>query len=148
MNAKFLSALQTLDATALRARVQRRSYWRLRMTDGRIINEYDVDWSLAPSAGRQALRLYCPNGKVAELGNPDDVTGRLFQFKSAIVTAGAQHGTTAHVIGIIDGTNGECQCAAWEYGSERLVTFRDNVHAFQYESVGALNPDVLGIRPD
>lgn len=144
----FLSTLQTLDAAALRSRVQGRSYWRLRMTDGRIVNEWEVDWSLAPARGRQALRLYCPNGKVAELGSSEDATGRLFQFKCAIVTAGAGHGTTAQVIGIVDDNEGNCQCAAWDYARERLVTFRDNVHAFQFEHVGALNPDVLGIRPD
>lgn len=143
-----LDALQVMDPVALRARVARRSYWRLRYTDGRIVAEWEVDWSLAPASGRQALRLYAPNGKVAELGNTTDATGRLFQLKSAIVTAGAGHGTTAHIIGIIDDNDGNCQCAAWEYGQGRLVTFRDNVHDMQYEQIGALSPDVLGIRPD
>jgi hypothetical protein len=136
-----------LDAAALRARVQRRSYWRLRYTDGRVINEWEIDWSLAPPRGRQAVRLYCPNGRVAELGNTEDATGRIFQFKRAELLVGVGRGTTAHIIGIIDDTSGNCTCAAWEYGAQRLVTFKDNVHHFAYDQVGRLEPDVLGIRP-
>lgn len=143
----LLSALPSLDAAALRARVQRRSYWRLRYTDGRVVNEWEVDWSLAPQQGRQALRLYCPNGQVAELGNSQDATGRLFQFKRAEILAGIGRGTTAHVIGIIEDGDGNCSCAAWDYVSERLVTFKDNVHAMSYDHIGRLEPDVLGIRP-
>lgn len=148
MASPFPASLPVLDPATLRARVTRRAYWRLRYVDGRIVDERDVDWSLAPARGRQALRLYCPNGQVAELGNTQDATGRLFQFKGGIVTAGAGRGTTYQLIGIIDDTEGSCQCAAWDYRTRRLLTFRDNVHHMSFEQVGALSPDVLGIRPD
>jgi hypothetical protein len=144
----LLDALPTLDPAALRARVQRRSYWRLRYTDGRVVNEWDLDWSLAPFQGRQSLRLYCPNGQVAELGNSQDATGRLFQFKGATATAGIGRTLDFHLIGLITGSDGACDCAVWEYASSRLVTFRDNVHHLAYGQRGPLNADVLGIRPD
>lgn len=133
---------------AMRARVTGRSLWSLRYMDGRIISEGEVDWSLAPQQGRQSLRLYCPNGKVAQLGNTVDATGRLFQFKSGTFSTGAGKSVRAHVIGLITGTDGQCQCAAWEYGTGRLVTFEDNVFSMQYENIGALSADVLGIKPD
>lgn len=146
MGVTLPSVLQILDHASLRARVQHRSYWRLRYTDGRVMSEWDVDWSLAPHAGRQSLRLYCPSGQVAELGNSEDATGRLFQFKTAIVQAAGAHGATAQVIGVVDNADGDCQCAAWEYGPEQLTTFRDNVYQMQYAQVGLLNFDVLGLR--
>jgi hypothetical protein len=148
MPAALSSALQLLDPVALRARVQRRSYWSLRYTDGRVVQEWEVDWSLVPARSRQSLRLYCPNGQVAEMGNTDDAAGRLFQFKGATMTAGVGSRTDFHVIGILTGAQGQCDCAAWDYAEQRLVTFRDNVHQFAYGQVGPINPAVLGIRPD
>ena len=135
------------DQGTLRARVAGRSYWRLRYTDGRVVNEWDVDWSLAPRKGRQSLRLHCPNGQVAELGNSQDATGRLFQLKVAVTGMGGPHWTWAHVIGIVDGFNGECQYAAWDYVRHELVTGRDNVNAMRYQNIGMLSPDVLGLAP-
>lgn len=134
------------DQGSIRARLQRRSFWRLRYTDGRVVNEWDCDWSLAPYHGRQSLRLHCPNGQVAELGNTGDATGRLFQLHGAIVTAGAGRHDTFHLIGVIDNTNGDCQCAVWDYARQRLVAFRDNVYQMRYEGIGLLNFAVLGIE--
>lgn len=142
-------ALSLPDQGSLRAKWTGKSFWRLRYTDGRVVNEWDVDWSLAPEQGRQALRLCCPNGQVAELGNAGaDCTGRFFQFKSAIVTAGGPHGTEAHIIGLVETPNGDCAYAAWLYQSQRLVTGRSNVHAFSFEgqAVGALAFEHLGVR--
>jgi hypothetical protein len=144
--------LNLLDQAALRARVQGRSLWRLKYSDGSVANEWDVDWSLAPQKRRQALRLYCPNGQVAELGDPTgaDATDRLFQLKVAAICAGVGRATLAHIIGIVDGLNGECQYAAWLYDEGRLATGRSNVHDFSYEGhpVGPLAFEHLGLNPD
>jgi len=137
--------LKLLDPAALRARVTSRAYWRLRLTDGRVVNEWEVDWSLAPARGRQALRLYCPNGEVAELGNSRDASGRLFQFKGGLLE-GDRRAIEYQVIGIVEDGDGNCRCAAWEYHSHRLVAFLDNVHNMTYHQVGALSPDVLGLK--
>jgi hypothetical protein len=133
---------------SVRARMTGRASWALRFVDGRIVTEGEVDWSLAPQQGRQSLRLYCPDGQVAELGNSQDATGRLFQLKGGTLMSGAGRRTDFHLIGIVDGPNGHCRCAAWEYDPGRLVTFDDTIYAMQYHSIGLLNVEVLGIRPD
>jgi hypothetical protein len=117
------------------ARRTGRSWWALRYTDGRILREWDrdpgspnghADWPrlamLGQLRGIQALRLYCPNGKMAELGGEGDQTGRLFQFKVAVRhvrldssgASDAGHEVLAHAIGIITGYDGQCQLYAWE----------------------------------
>lgn len=63
----------------------------------------------------------------------------------------------AHVVGIIEGTDGTARCAAWEYdatwpaklpGGGRLVTFVDNANNLAYRHVGPLASDHLGLaRP-
>lgn len=137
-----------LAPPALRARLTGRSLWSLRYTDGRVVTEGEVDWSLAPTRGRQALRLYTPTGQVAELGNTEDATGRLFQLKAATNAVGAGNRTDAHIIGIIVGTDGRASCYAWEYGPGRLVgPFADNVFCMAYANIGMLAADVLGITP-
>jgi hypothetical protein len=144
-----VSIIAMLAPPALRARMTGRSLWSLRYTDGRIVTEGEVDWSLAPMRGRQALRLYTPAGQIAALGNTEDATGRLFQLKGATATAGRRSRTDFHLIGIITGLNGECRCYAWEYSSGRLVgSFADNVFAMRYANIGRLSADVLGITPD
>lgn len=135
------------DQGTLRARIQNKSYWRLKYTDGRVVNEWDCDWSLAPLNARQSVRLHCPNGQVAELGNSGDATGRLFQFKGATLMAGRGSRTDFHLIGIITDPSGRCDCAAWEYATGRLVTFQDNFYRMRYGQVGALNAAVLGVSP-
>lgn len=137
-----------LTPPVIRARITGQSLWSLRYMDGRVISEGEVDWSLAPFKGRQSLRLYCPNGKVAELGNTQDATGRLFQLKAGTASVGAGRSLQAHIIGIISGTDGQCKCAAWEPDHARLVQFEDNVFDFRYQGIGRLSADVLGITPD
>lgn len=85
-----------------------------------------MDWPRLAMLGRlrgvQALRLYCPNGKMVEVGGDGDQTGRLFQFKVAvrhIVLGGPHDGAQsqealAHVIGIVTGYDGQCLLYAWE----------------------------------
>lgn len=143
-----MSIASLLIPLELQARMKGRSYWRLRFTDGRVVDEREIDWSLAPTRGRLAIQLVCPDGRVAELGNSRDASDRLFQLKGARLMAGHGSRTDFHLIGIVTGLNGECRCGAWEYGPGRLVTFEDNVFAMRYAGIGALSPDVLGIKPD
>jgi hypothetical protein len=128
----------TLDSDAAlggqHARATGRSWWALRYRDGRIVHEWDADpgspnghhdWPrmamLGQLHGVQALRLFAPNGKMAEVGGEGDQTGRLFQFKRAVryavmmgssVTPGRE--VLGHVIGMLTGHNGECVLYAWE----------------------------------
>jgi hypothetical protein len=134
------------DQGSVRARLQGRSYWRLRYTDGTVISEWECDWSLVPKHGRQALRLHCPNGQIAELGNTLDADGKLFQFKGGLLTIGAGRETLYQLIGIVDSANGDCRCAVWDYGKRELVSFRDNINNMQYANVGAVSLDVMGLR--
>jgi hypothetical protein len=144
-----VSVLDRLIPIELHARVTRRSWWQLRLMDGRIVDEREVDWSLAPIRGRKELRLVCPNGQQAVLGNSAGADDRLFQLKVGVRTAGAGKRTLAHVIGIIVGTDGLCRLWAWEPDPGRLVgPLTDNVRNVRYQQIGALSPDVLGIKPE
>lgn len=142
----------------LRARLAGRSFWAVRFTDGRIVHEWDpdpgspnkhADWARLPYEGRQKLRLYCPNGVFAELGDTRDCTGKLFQLKVGLMTAGLGRGTLAHLIGMVHGLNGEAICYAYEIqpdGSGVLRgPFEDSVYGMRYHNLGKLNADVLGI---
>ena len=133
---------------AVYSSVRQRPYWALRYTDGRIVNEWEVDWSQAPLKGRQRIRLYCPNGDVGEFGDTRDATGQFVQFKVATRGNSGEH-LLAHVIGMIHGTDGQVTCAAWEFqadGSGRRVgPWEDNVYRMAYHELGALNADHLGL---
>ena len=129
----------TIDSEAAlggeHARRTGRSWWALRFTDGQILHEWDrdggspsghMDWPRLAMLERlrwaSALRLFCPNGQMAELGGDGDQTGRLFQFKVAVrqVRLGPTSITDesrqilAHVIGIVTGFDGQCLLYAWE----------------------------------
>lgn len=134
------------------SKITNRSLWALRYSDGRIFDELFCDWLHAPRQGRVALRLYCPNGQVAEIGGEGDCTGRLFQFKHAFADAGGESSTDTHIIGIVDDFNGNCTCIRWDYGTQQLAQFKSNVFSFSYSSpamgtiaVGRLEPRHLGL---
>lgn len=131
-----------MNVGSFRARLLGRSLWSLKYLDGKVINEWDMDWTQAPLAGRRSLRLYAPNGQMAEVTT--DLEQRLFQFKQAELFGGTRR-TLSHVIGVVDGDNGECQCHAWEYDRGQLLQFRDNVRDFKHGNVGTLSLSVLGV---
>lgn len=128
---RFLNPFTDREAVrcADHARKTGRSWWALRYSD-EWVHEWDAepaspnghkDWPLMPKRGRQAVRLYCPNGKFAQLGDTGDATGKLFQFKCGVrsirLTGSAlseEREVLAHVIGMLTGTNGECVLYAWE----------------------------------
>ena len=138
----------TGDPVAL-ARATGRSWWSLRYTDGTIRSEWErgADWLLLPRNGRQRVRLYCPNGQVAELGADGDGTGRFVQLKVAVATLGQGRGTLAHMVGYVYGLNGEMTCCAWCYRTRRLLSFIDNAYACAWEQLGPLCADHLGLAP-
>lgn len=142
----------------LRARLAGRSWWAVRYGDGRIIHEWDkdlgspnghADWPRLPYRGRQSVRLYCPDGKFAQLGDTRDATGKLFQFKGGVMTIGLGRGTLYHLIGMVHGLNGECVCWSWEIQPDGTGVlrgpFEDNVYRMRYHNVGAVNADVMGL---
>lgn len=135
--------LSLLDPGALRARFTGKSFWQVRYSNGRVISEWEgIDWIDIPRMGMNELRLICPSGEIAVMGNTRDATDRLFQVHGGILTMGAGRRTTYQLIGLIVGSNGACQCAAWEYDRHRLVTFDDNFKAMRYETIGKLS-DIL-----
>lgn len=129
----------TLDSEAAiggeHAKRTGRSWWALRYVDGTIVREWDrdpgspnghQDWPRLAMLGRlkrtAALRIYCPNGRMAELGGEGDQTGKLFQLKVAVRyvrigdgrPAGGEQEVLGHVIGIVTGYDAQCQLFAWE----------------------------------
>ena len=141
----------TGDPLAL-ARMTGRPYWSLLYRDGTVINEWDadssgkkVDWLTIPYRGRQAIRLYCPNGQMAELHGPTDATGLCFQFKRGEMSTSRGHRVLAHVIGLITGTDGQCVLRVWEPGQGLLPPLLDNANHLAYGHVGPLCAAHLGI---
>lgn len=133
----------SLASARLRATAARRPYWQVRYKNGRVISEWDLDWSLIPRKGLLEARMVCPNGQVAVLGHPIDASERLFQFKRAVLMAGVGRATTAYLLGIVTQPDGTCQCAVWEPDPGRLITFRDNANAMQYDHIGRVAASVL-----
>lgn len=138
---------ELLNTLPLRAKLGGKSLWSLRYTSGRVVSEPDCDWSLAPQEHRQSVRLYCPNGQIAELGS-GDCTGRLFQLKHAEMRAGQGSRLLAHVVGLVCDADGNCTYAAWLYDRQKLAHGKSNVYRFSYEgnSVGHLAFDHIGLR--
>lgn len=141
--------LRLMDPAALRARVTGRSYWQARYSDGRVISEWERDWTALDKRGMVDVRLVCPNGQIAGFGNTVEAGDRLFQLKVAMVTAGFGRGTLAHLIGLMNGTDGQCVCFAWDYQQGRLIgPFQDNANQMLYHQIGAISGPHLGVKPD
>lgn len=130
----------------LRARVTGRPWWSLLYFGGTTIDEPDCDWLNAPHRGRQALRLYCPDGNSVTFEAQGDGTGRFFQFKSAVVLAGpAGRSTLAHVVGMVVDTEGRCVVGAWDCQTRSILRFEDNVFCMKFGNIGRLSADHLGL---
>lgn len=137
------------------------SWWQVQYAGGRVLSEWDTvkssslfslknsstsRWEEIPKKGLRGLFLLCPNGKAAALESNGDYL--FFQLKVGHISIGA--GTTrscsAHIIGKVDGDDGRCVCYAWEYKTQKLVRFTDNVTFMAYENIGPLALDVVGLR--
>ena len=140
------------DPAVLMAMLHGRSYWEVRYHDGRVVREWECDWSMLPIRGRVEVRLACPNGRVAVLGNTKDATDRLFQFKCAQVSASvggpSSRSVLAHVIGLIHGTDGQCTLYAWEFPGQLVGPLEDNANCLRYQQVGSIYGEHLGAKPD
>jgi hypothetical protein len=134
-------------APAAYARASGRSWWAMRYTDGAVVEEWRRDWTELPRKGRQKVRLYCPDGQVAELGSDRDNTGRFVQLKLAVASTATGRSVLAHLIGYVYGLGGETSFACWDYRVGRLVTFVDNCYDCQWEHLGPLAVDQLGVAP-
>jgi len=81
-----------------------------------------------------------------ELGSPWEY--KFFQLKSGGLMVGEGGGRyiDAHIIGMVEDTEGNCRCRAWDYRAKELLDFRDNVFAMKYLNIGRLSLEVQGIR--
>ena len=144
-----------LIAAKARAWVRRRAYWQVRYWDGKVVSEWERDWSHLRRRGLMQGRLVCPNGKVGYLGMSSgaDISERVFQFKVAMACAGPplpiSRVTTAQVMGIVYGLDGESVVYVWEPEPGQLIgPFEDNVFSMAYQNVGRLAFEHVGIKPD
>lgn len=139
-----------------------RSWWQARFSDGHTVTEWDTltdkiklpigvgktsRWELVPKKGMIGLRLLCPNGMAGELEAPEGF--KFFQLKAGGVMVGpggTSHFQDAHIIGVVMDDNGRCFCRAWEYKTQRLIEFYDNVLNMEYLHIGRLSLEVQGVR--
>jgi hypothetical protein len=112
------------DEGATRARRDGRAYWRLLYRGGRVVNEWDGadPWLEAPRQGREAIRLSCPDGQVATLGNEGgDASGRLLQFK--VAEARLMAGPTdeeLEAVARLEVSHRDGAVVQWQYGPTRV----------------------------
>lgn len=146
-----LPALDGFTPLVLRAKLTGRSFWVVKYVGGRIINETQCDWLDLPYRGRQAMRLVCPSGQVAEIGMSGNNEGCFFQAKGAMASIGIGHSQGQrrtlryHLIGMIDDVSGDAQCARWDYRTRTLETWRDCPYQMQFDQIGPLCPAHLGL---
>lgn len=156
MNA--LSAFVGVLPPVLRARATGKPWWELEYLDGRVVGEWEQDWALVSKDGTKALRLYCPDGRVAVLGNDSGASGRLFQFKVGEVRLDTGRSTPLVVIGMVTGlavspprdlVRLTCQCWAWDAIENELVQFFDTLPDMSFGGPVTRTMDlgVLGIDP-
>lgn len=152
------------------AMIQRsgRSWWQAMYASGKVLSEWDTlpgrvqlplgagegsRWEEIPKKGLVGLRLLCPNGMAGELRAQGEFS--FFQLKTggidrsiSLVTGGAKSGKfiDAHIIGVVYDVNGSCRCRAWDYRTKQLLQFDDNVTNFQFNNIGPLSLDVVGLR--
>ena len=145
-----------------------KSWWQCRYSDGRVLSEWDTlggklplpfarfghlsKWEEIPKKGMVGIRLLCPNGMAGELEAPGGF--RFFQLKAGGMDVGigftgvnsVRRFCDAHIIGIVENTEGNCLCRAWETQERRLIEFRDNIHNMKYRNIGALNLEVQQLK--
>jgi hypothetical protein len=89
------------------------AWWQVLMWDGRIINEWDMNWAELPN-GKKEARLVCPNGQLPTVSHPGGLDGRVFHFNIAHAIVGLGRATTAYVLGVVIDTKGSARVYAWE----------------------------------
>jgi hypothetical protein len=73
---------------------------------------------------------------------------KFFQLKVGYcdVKAGQNRSVGAHIIGVVTDADGSCLCRAWDYKTQKLLQFNDNIYAFKFEGLGRLSLNVQGLR--
>lgn len=161
MSAGAPGTTKRLSQLAIRRMIRhsQRSWWEAEYTHGATLAEWGTlintaltplglgqtsRWETIPKDGMCALRLWCPNGQVGELRGP---AHRFFQLKAGVFIIGPnQSYCDAHIIGVVRGDQGECQCLAWDTRQGALLDYEDNIRAMSRYGIGALALDVQGIR--
>lgn len=139
-----------------------RSWWEARYSSGKVISEWDTltdkvklpiglgkssRWELADKKGMVGLRLLCPNGMAGELEAPEGF--KFFQLKSGglmVGQVGGKHYIDAHIIGVVQDTEGKCLCRAWDYRLGQLLRFEDNIYNMKFLNIGKLSLEVQQLR--
>jgi len=151
--------MNPLIASMIRA--SGRSWWQARYANGKVVSEWDtlMNKSLLPvGLGRSSrweevtkkdmvgLRLLCPNGMAGEIEAPEGF--KFFQLKVGYcdVKAGPNRSVGKHIIGVVTDAEGNCLCRAWDYKTQKLLQFNDNIYAFKFEGLGKLSLGVQGLR--
>lgn len=158
-----LAFLDTVLPPVVRARLRDSPLWELEYLDGsKIVEDRDHDWATIPKDGTRKLKMYCPTGQVAVVGNDVDATGRLFQFKIGAVTIGGEvtREQPLVVIGIVtdavsvayadkDEVSLSCTCWAWDPHTRDLVHFFDTLPTMQFGGpvTRHMNLAVIGVDP-
>jgi hypothetical protein len=154
----FADPILRIAPLTVAARLSGRALWQARYRFHNEVDERACGWEEAPKIGMQELRLVCPNGEIAVLGNRQlngeagDISERSFHVGQA------QRGTGGHerwldLIGIVTGPGDQCTCYAWDYPLGQLVGkpagFVDHFSAMQAGHIfplGKLDPYVLGVK--
>lgn len=142
------------------------SYWRVKLSTGRILCELDTITDIRSARTRHAewledlcgsgdlnksieVTLCTPHGDVSiDVPRPYSV----FQLNCGIVSL-FDHSKvkTAQIIGVIDGEDGSCVCAIWDAVEQRLYPeFRSTVLSFGawrdgIVPLGRLNVEAMGV---
>jgi hypothetical protein len=103
-------------------------------------------WEEVTKKDMVGLRLLCPNGMAGELEAPEGF--KFFQLKVGYcdVAKGANRSVGKHIIGVVTDADGNCLCRAWDYKTQTLLQFNDNIYAFKYQGLGSLSLSVQGLR--
>jgi hypothetical protein len=106
----------------------KRSWWQCDYSNGSTLSEWDTltgkaltpgpsggqtsRWEQIPKEKMIRLRLFCPDGQLGQLDNPEG--RRFFQLKVGGFMIGSGQYTVAHIIGVVTDDAGNCTCFAWE----------------------------------
>lgn len=136
---------------ALKAKLWgKRSFWAARYLLRDEIFEWDCDWLDLPRVGLVELRLHCPDGQIAVLGNSLGIDDRAFQFKTAELRVGEGRKLAAHTIGVMNG-DGTALTYTWDYATHQLIgpvqeTITQDAMLPSAGAVGKINFDLLGAK--
>jgi hypothetical protein len=140
-----------------------RSWWQARYSSGKAVSEWDTligqkllpiglgrssRWEEVEKKGMVGLRLLCPNGMAGELEAPEDY--KFFQLKVGYFDiqmnkGGSSRSVKAHLIGVVENAEGDCQCKAWE-NPGNLISFKDNIYNMKYQNIGLISLTVQELK--